>query len=112
MPALVSGVLISPGDPIRINFGTPVITSTIHFEINPTFNFTLTWDAPTTLQSNEPVTGASSATITHTPFQTGVVYTLHLLPGGQAVSGLPVAEASYSIAYWRYRYYMPVTAKN
>ncbi len=108
-----SGVLTSPADPIVVTFGEPVMTSTIQFELSPAVPFTVTWDASLRAgrQAATYAAAYARATLTHDPFQSGTSYTLHLLPGGQTVSGIPVTEQSFRYIYLPYRRYLPAVAR-
>ena len=86
--AETAAVLLSPTEDLSIDFGVPVVTSTIQFEISPTVNYTITWNAE-----------ATQAVISHPAFQDGVFYRLRLLPGGEAVSGYKVLERQWAFVY-------------
>jgi hypothetical protein len=102
--------LASPTEGIVIDFSVPVITSTIHFAISPTVHFTVTWSARQ--QISRQAASTDRVTISHAPFATGVSYALHILPGGQAESGIPVAERTFGFAYYRYRIFLPSANKH
>ena len=80
-----------------IDFGEPVIPTSLQFEITPSVPFTVTW-SPT----------ADRATIGHDPLTIGTHYTPHVLPGGQAVSGLGVAEWGFVYAYYPFHFFLPL----
>ncbi len=98
--SLTLGALFTPGDNIVLDFGRPVITTSLQFEISPTLPLTVTWSSTSDL-----------ATISHAPLATGTRYTLHVLPGGQAASGLGVAEWWFDYAYYPFHFFLPLIGK-
>ena len=84
-----------------IDFGEEVVTSTVQFNISPTVSFTVTWDMV-----------QQRTTISHTPFQPGVHYTLSVLSSGLTVSNIPIADISFNYTYYPYRVFLTLMAKN
>ena len=106
-------LLSSPTDDIVIDFGDDVVTSTVQFEISPTVSFNVTWGASVAMPTSQTATGSSSrATLSHAPFALGVNYAVHVLPGGQTVSGVPVAEQVFSFTVSANKLWLPLVLRN
>ncbi len=106
--AMTDDALTSSAQNIKLDFGEPVVTSTIHFAISPTLRFTVTWGTGISQQSSMQAAAYRYATITHDPFISGVTYALQIQPGGQSVAGVPVVAQSFRLVYWPYRRYLPL----
>jgi DNA-binding beta-propeller fold protein YncE len=98
--SLTPSLLDSASEDLLIDFLKPVLTSTVPFSISPSVPFTVTWSPASDL-----------ATISHAPLAIGTRYTLHVLPGGQAVSGLGVAEWKFVYAYYPFHFFLPLIEK-
>ncbi len=99
--SLTPGSLFTPGDNIVLDFGQPVITTSLQFELSPTLPFTVTWSP-----------AADRAIISHDPLASGMRYTLHVLPGGQAVSGLAVMEKSFDYLYLPFHLFLSLIVRS
>jgi hypothetical protein len=95
--SVTPGGLFSVTDDLIIDFGEPIVTSTIRFAISPTVPFTVTWSPE-----------SDRATIAHATFEVGASYRLNVLPGGRAASGLTVAEKSFDYIYLPFHMFLPV----
>jgi YVTN family beta-propeller protein len=98
--SLTPYVLDEPASNLVIDFGEPVVTSTIRFQITPSLPFTVTW-SPT----------SDRAIISPAHFTIGTHYTLYLLPAGQATSGLAVLAQGFEYIYLPVHLFLPILGR-
>lgn len=92
--------LSAPDQDIVVNFGEPVFTSTIQFEISPTISLAFNWSAE-----------SDYITISHTSFTWNVSHTLSVLSGGQTSTGKLVAPENFLFTYVPFRVLLPIVLK-